>query len=344
MNMNAEPMQTRILMLEDEPIDAELIERSLRESGLSFVAHRVDSEEAFVEAIVNQRSDIVLADWKLPGFDGLSAIRLARKLAPDLPVIIVSGVISDEAAAELIRAGANDYVLKDRLARLPSAVQRAIAEADGRRDRQRMEVALRNGEIKLKESLKSTIEAISTALEMRDPYTAGHQRRVSELAVAISRKLSLNEEQIEGLSLAASIHDVGKINVPAELLTKPGRLTPLEYKMIQTHVLNGYEIVKNIKFPWPVADIIIQHHERLDGSGYPHGLKGDEILLEARILSVADVVESMLSHRPYRPALGLDAAMAEIEAGRGKLYDPAVVDACVALMREKGFVFDGRAT
>ena len=192
----------------------------------------------------------------------------------------------------------------------------------------------------LKEVLKSTVQAIATAVEMRDAYTAGHQRRVAALATAIAREIGLKEEQIEGLFLAATIHDVGKINVPGELLSKPGKLTSLEYQMLQTHVQTGYDIVKGVKFPWPIAQIILQHHERLDGSGYPQGLKGDAMLPEAKILAVADVVEAMMSHRPYRQALGVDAALAEIEKHKGRLYDPAAVEACVALFRGKEFEFD----
>ncbi|MGB7977208.1 MAG: PAS domain S-box protein [Roseiarcus sp.] len=191
----------------------------------------------------------------------------------------------------------------------------------------------------LQENLKSTVQAIATAVEMRDAYTAGHQRRVADLATAIAREIGLKEEQIEGLYLAAAIHDVGKINVPAELLSKPGKLTSLEYQILQTHVQTGYEIIKGIQFPWPIAQIILQHHERLDGSGYPQGLKDEAILPEAKILSVADVMEAMLSHRPYRPALGLDAALAEIEAGKGRLYDQKAVEGCVDLFRRKGFTF-----
>ena len=191
----------------------------------------------------------------------------------------------------------------------------------------------------LQENLKSTVQAIATAVEMRDAYTAGHERRVAELATAIAHEIGLRKEQIEGIFLAATIHDVGKINVPAELLSKPGKLTSLEYQMLQTHVQTGYEILKGIKFPWPIAQVVLQHHERLDGSGYPRGLKGEAILPEAKILAVADVIEAMLSHRPYRPALGLDAALAEIEAGKGRLYDPAAVEACVDLFRNKGFNF-----
>jgi putative two-component system response regulator len=330
----------KVLMLEDEPTDAELVERVLHQAGLNLVVERVESAQGFVETLVNFAPDIVLVDWKLPNFDGFSAVDLVRKMDANLPIIAVSGALSDQEAVELLRAGANDYVLKDRLARLPSAVQRAATEAEGRRERMRVEEALRESEARLRESLKSTVTAIATAVEMRDPYTAGHQRRVAQLATAIALELGLEEGQIEGISLAASIHDVGKIYVPAELLNRPRKLTPLEFRLVQTHVQNGYEIIKNVKFPWPVSDIILQHHERLDGTGYPNGLKGEGILLESRILAVADVVESMLSHRPYRAALGLDAAIAEIEAGRGRLYDPAVVEACKALFLGKGFAFE----
>ena len=191
----------------------------------------------------------------------------------------------------------------------------------------------------LQENLKSTVQAVAIAVELRDAYTAGHLRHVAQLATAVAREIGLSEQQIEGLFFAATIHDVGKINVPAELLSKPGKLTPLEFQMIQTHVQTGYEIIKGINFPWPIAQIILQHHERLDGSGYPRGLKGEAILLEAKILAVADVVEAMVSHRPYRQALGLEAALAQVEQNKGRLYDPAAVDACVDLFRDKDFHF-----
>ena len=653
----ASQTELKILILEDEPTDAELVERTLRKAGLKIIVERTATGEGFAKALDKFKPDIILADYKLPDFDGLAAVRLVRKRDPDLPVIAVSGFIGDQAAVELIRAGANDYVLKDRLARLPSAVQRAIAETDGRRERKRAEEALRESEVKLRESeamyrslvaamaegvvfqaangdiiatnpaaarilgvtaerllelksdnlrwpcihedgtpfaaecqpsmvtlrtgqpqqdvvmglckpdgtqtwisinsqplllpaetapphavvttfhditerkhaeralhrvnrtlrtlsaanaavvrattekelldemcrvgvefggyrlawigfvehdeaktvrpvawagehpeyiqtakitwadtergqgptgtairtgeaqinqdvatnpamapwradmlrynfnasialplknksevfgsltfyaaeqdafgpeevdllkelagdlafgilarrdrvgreaalsavqenLKSTVQAIASAVEMRDVYTAGHQRRVADLAVAIAREIGLTAWQIEGIFLAGLIHDVGKINVPSEILSKPGRLTPLEYQLVQTHSQTGYEVVKGINFPWPVAQTILQHHERLDGSGYPNHLKAEAILIEAKIVAVADVVDAMLSHRPYRAGLGLDAALAEIEAGKNRLYDPAVVDACVALFRQKGFKFN----
>jgi PAS domain S-box-containing protein/putative nucleotidyltransferase with HDIG domain len=191
----------------------------------------------------------------------------------------------------------------------------------------------------LRQSLEQSIQTIAGTVEARDPYTAGHQRRVAELATAIAREMALPLEQVNGIHLAAIIHDLGKIHIPAEILAKPGKLTDIEFMLIKSHPQAGYDILKDVKFPWPIADIVLQHHEKLDGSGYPQGLKGGQILLESRIMAVADVVEAISSHRPYRPALGLEAAMQEIERGRGAVYDTAVVDVCVNLFARKGFKF-----
>jgi len=191
----------------------------------------------------------------------------------------------------------------------------------------------------LRESLEQSIQTIAYTVEARDPYTAGHQRRVAELATAIAQEMGLPEVQIRGIHLAAIIHDLGKIHVPAEILSKPGKLSAIEYQLIQMHPQEGYNILKNVKFPWPIAQMVLQHHERMDGSGYPQGLKGDAILLEARILCVSDVVEAMSSHRPYRPGLGINAALDEIKASRGTLYGSAVVDACLKVFGEGKFEF-----
>lgn len=189
----------------------------------------------------------------------------------------------------------------------------------------------------LQSRLVETIEAMGMAVEKRDPYTAGHQRRVANLVQAIGWELGLDQDRVEGMRLGATIHDIGKMFVPAEILNRPGQLSKIEYAIVLTHPQAGYDIVKGIEFPWPVAEMILQHHERLDGSGYPHGLKGDQIYLEARVLAVADVVEAIASHRPYRPSLGLKAALNEIIRNRGILYDPDVVDACVRVLEEKGY-------
>jgi PAS domain S-box-containing protein len=189
----------------------------------------------------------------------------------------------------------------------------------------------------LRASLEQTIEVIAETVDQRDPYTAGHQRRVADLCVAIARKLGLSSERTQGLRLAASIHDLGKIGIPAEILVKPSRLTEIQYSLVKEHAQLGYEIVKNVQFPWPIAQMILQHHERLDGSGYPQGLKADEIFLESRILAVADVVEAMSSHRPYRPSMGIDVALDEVLSSSGTLYDPEAVQACVNLFRHEGY-------
>ncbi|MES9843653.1 MAG: HD domain-containing phosphohydrolase [Candidatus Sedimenticola sp. 6PFRAG5] len=189
----------------------------------------------------------------------------------------------------------------------------------------------------IKQSLVDTIYSVSLTVEKRDPYTAGHQQRVAKLAVEISRGMDMDETFQEGLYFGGLIHDIGKIYIPSEILNRPGRLNDLEFSIIKTHPQVGWEILKEVTFPWPVKQMIRQHHERIDGSGYPDGIQGDEICIEARILAVADVLEAMASHRPYRPALPLESALEEIEANRGTLYDERVVDACMKLFRDKGF-------
>ncbi len=190
---------------------------------------------------------------------------------------------------------------------------------------------------KLNSALEQTIASLAQAISWRDPYTAGHQRRVADLALQIARKLQLCEIQRRGLYLGAIIHDIGKIYVPAEILNRPGKLTSAEMEMIRSHAVVGAEIVVDIDFPWPVRQMILQHHERMDGSGYPNQLEGNEIILEAQILAVADVVEAMVSHRPYRSALGLEAALEELANGRNTKYSATVVDACLDVFHEDGY-------
>jgi len=192
---------------------------------------------------------------------------------------------------------------------------------------------------RLERSLEGTFKAMSTTLELRDPYMAGHQHRVSSLAVTIAQEMNMPWEKTEGIRFAAIIHDIGKIAAPAEIMAKPGRLTKTEFQLIKDHPRIGYEMIKDIAFPWPVAHIVLQHHERLDGSGYPEGLVGDAILPEARILAVADVVEAVCSLRPYRPALVIEKGLEEIRKGRGIRYDTRAVDACIKLFREGRFTF-----
>ena len=192
---------------------------------------------------------------------------------------------------------------------------------------------------RLRRSLAGTVHTISMAAEARDPYTAGHQKRTSDLARAIAAEIGFSADRTDFIRIAAAIHDIGKIGIPAEILSKPKKLTDIEFGLIKVHPQAGYDILKDIEFSWPVAEVVLQHHERLDGSGYPRGLKGEEVCLEARILAVADVVDAMASYRPYRPALGIDAALEEISVHRGGLYDPTVADACLKVFRERGFKF-----
>jgi putative nucleotidyltransferase with HDIG domain len=193
----------------------------------------------------------------------------------------------------------------------------------------------------LEKSMEGTIKAMSMVVETRDPYTAGHQDKVARLAVAIAKKLNLSEELIKGIHMAGAIHDIGKLSVPAEILSKPGKLSNMEMGLIRTHSQAGYDIMKDVEFPWPVAKIILEHHERMDGSGYPNGHSNNDILLEARIITVADVVEAMASYRPYRPGLGIENALEEIEKNKGLLYDTDAVNACLMLFREEGFQLEG---
>jgi PAS domain S-box-containing protein len=206
--------------------------------------------------------------------------------------------------------------------------------------RKRAEDALREGQRKTLNALHQTIDSMAAITAIRDPFTEMHQRRVSKLSVQIALEMGLTEQTIEALKMAALIHDIGKIYVPADILNKPGKLSDLEMEIVKVHVQSGYDILKPIEFPWPITGIVLQHHERLDGSGYPAGLKGDEICIEARILAVADVAEAMVSHRPYRPALSIDQAMEEISKNAGSLYDAKAVDGCVTLFNQKGFRFE----
>lgn len=265
-------------------------------------------------------SDSYEARWRhlLPLDGAWTAVSLPLRLGSDVPFgalyIVASGDEAiDEDGSRLLSELANDLafgvgVLHTRAAR---------------------EEAAR----KLQVGLERTVEAIAATLERRDPYTAGHERGVAELAVAIGREMGLPDSICEGIHFGGLIHDLGKIQVPAEILSKPSRLSPIEYELVKGHPEVGYDILKGIEFPWPVAQMVLQHHERLNGSGYPRSLRGEEIILEARILAVADVVEAMASHRPYRPGQGVDKALAEIERNRGSLYDTQAVDACLRLFR-----------
>lgn len=328
----------RIVLLEDNPFDAELIRKVLKKDGIHFECIHVVRGADFCEALGSSPPDLVISDFDLPQYSGFEALEELKFRKLDIPFLIVSGVIGEDLAIEAFTRGATDCVNKNNLARLPGALRRAVAENEERSRRREAEEQLTQSYDRLHKGFFTTLQAFATALEFRDPYTSGHQRRVADLASAIAARMGKDETFCESIYLASIVHDIGKISVPAEILTRPSRLNELEFKFIQMHVETGYEILKNIDFPWPIAETVYLHHERLDGSGYPRQLSGDRISQEARIVAVSDVVEAMATHRPYRAALGIDAALAEVRRGAGTQYDAQVVEACGSVFAE-GFVF-----
>ena len=303
--------------------------------------------------------DVVVSDIMLPGVSGVGLLQFIREAAPHVPVIMMTGEPTVDTATEAVRAGASDYLTKpvgkDAILRSVANAAKMKALEDERRRlaventayQQNLEELVHERTRELEEVLQNwrnategTILAMASAVESRDPYTAGHQQRVARLARAIAQEMALSEDDMSAVYHAGLIHDLGKISVPAEILSNPGKLCAEAMSLVRKHPESGSRILERVKFPWPIARIILEHHERLDGSGYPKGLSGGGICKEARILAVADVVEAMASHRPYRPALGIDAALAEIEQGSGTRYDPDAVRACAKLFREQAFRFE----
>ena len=333
----------RILAVDDTPASLKLVTDLLKAEG--FEVRSAISGELALHAAVSNPPELVLLDIRMPVMDGPEVCRRlkADSRTREVPVIFVSA--ASEIGEKLMgfEVGAVDYVTKPY--QRDELLARVRTHLELYRLRHRLEglveartAALLASERRVRDSLLETITAFAVLVEMRDPYTAGHQRRVAHLAAAIAKEMQMTDQRVEGVRLAGAVHDIGKIQIPTEILSKPGRLTHVEFELIKQHAESGYDILKAINFPWPIAQIVRQHHERLDGSGYPQALTNDQILLEAKILAVADVVESMISHRPYRPGLGLAAAMAEIITHKGKLFDPAVVDACVRLFKELSYV------
>ena len=503
-----------VLIVDDSKDDTELITLVLRKGDYDVDWKRVETEEAMSKALEKRKWDIIIADYSMPRFSGLGALELAKKKAPEVPFILVSGVIGEDVAVEAMKKGAHDYITKEKMKRLVPAVQRELEEATMRRKKKEAEERIKHlnkvlnsvryiaqliarekdksalmkkvcenfvktneyaaawmalvdddksiakiekagsgldflkhlkkapknnkldcvektittsevqtsielkkickkcsfrgscpGRItispmtyddkiygtlaiihpdgfvpdseeknlfkevsddlgfafhnidleeessknkkRLKESLEKvqkfldgTVKALSSVVEKRDPYTAGHQKRVAELAVALGKELGLNEERLEVLRMASLLHDIGKIYIRAGVLNKLSELDKLEMNLIKTHPKEGYEILKSVDFPGPVAEIVLQHHERLDGSGYPEGLNEEDIRLEAKILAVADVFEAFTSDRPYRPAHSFDDTIKNISENSGTLYDKKIVEKCIKLLKEKSFSFD----
>lgn len=322
-------------------------DKSLRESEKRF---RGLIEQSLTGIYITQDGVFTYTNPRLEQMLGYGPGELVGTRAEDITLPEDHHILHTES--ERLRAGAESSAYEVRIRRkdgrvIELGVQGRLREleevpvtigmAQDITEKKRAEDEIKGYAGQLKAAFLGTVEMATILGEMRDPYTAGHQRRVAEIAVAIGTELGMDATLIEGLRVAGYLHDIGKITTPAEILAKPGKLSPVERQLVRSHAQASYDVLKSVKFPWPVAEVVLQHHERMDGSGYPQGLKGEAILLKARILAVADVVEAMSSHRPYRPGLGTAAALAEIENGRGALYDPAVADACLKLFREKGY-------
>jgi len=321
-----------ILIVEDEKINA-LYLKKLLESLDYFVGKIVDTGEDAIEYALAAYPDLVLMDIVLEGkIDGIDAAKRIHEQS-DIPIIFISAFSDDQLISRAKEASPYGYIIK------PFERRNLATVISLSMHRHHLEKELNYSFNKLKVILNGALQAIAKAVEFRDPYTAGHQRRVGYLSRAIAQTMGLNDDDVENIFVTGTIHDIGKISVPAEILSKPTSLNEAEYMLIKAHPTTGYEILSQIELPEIFSEVVYQHHERIDGSGYPRGLRNEEILLESRIVSVSDVVESMSSHRPYRPALGIDSALYEIESNKGILYDPDVVAACMDFLKRNEFSF-----
>jgi putative nucleotidyltransferase with HDIG domain len=334
-----------ILAVDDTPASLRLLTDILNGEGYQ-VRSAINGELA-LRAATALPPQLILLDVSMPGMDGFEVCRLMKQEPKlrDVPIIFVSALSEMQDKLTGFDIGGVDYVTKpyqreELLARVRTHMELYRLQYHLEEVVEERTQSLQKSERRLKENLLESVSAVAAMVELRDPYTAGHQRNVAQLATAIARELGLPEETIEGIDLAAVVHDVGKISVPTDILTKPGKLSEAEFSLIKEHPERGYEVLKGIDFPWPIARTVQQHHERQDGSGYPDGLRGNDILPQARILAVADVIEAMATNRPYRLGLGIDTALQEVEKGRGKQFDPDVVDAALKLFREKGYQLD----
>ena len=338
-----------ILIVDDERPIRELL-RQILEPERHECALAQNAAEAR-QLIKKNLYELILCDVTMPGESGFDFARYVVANHPDTVVVMVTATDDVMAASSAFEIGVYDYVTKpfDRnrvLITVVNALIRRDLELTNKNCISNLERLVARQTADLRESitglqmaLEGTVRAIAGIVDRNDPFTAGHQKRVAELACAIGHKMGLPKEQVDILGLAGMLHDLGKIFIPAQILSKPGKLSSAEFELVKEHPRDGYFILRDIAFPWQVAKAVLQHHERLDGSGYPQGLKGDEIIMEARILAVADVVEAMSSDRSYRPGPGFAMGLAEIEKYSGVLYDSKVVDVCLALFTQTDFAF-----
>jgi putative two-component system response regulator len=324
----------KVMVIEDNAADAHLIGEMMEEYAPGILDLKyVDTLAAGMEMLSTSAFAALLLDLGLPDSKGLSTLDKVLRKFPELPVIVLTGLSDDNTGIEAVKCGAQDYITKGQLnwRSVYAAIRYAI-------ERKEMGTRLQKALDQQRTIVKGTVESLVHLIELRDPPNAEHQRRVANLAVMIAEGMGYPRDRIEFVRTAALLHDLGKSAVPTEILNKPGKLEGLELSLEQAHVQASYDVLKGIEFPWPVAEVVMQHHERMDGSGYPRGLSGDRILQEARILMLADVIDGMCTYRAWRPDTpGCGKALGEISEGRGKLYDPAAVDACISLFKEREY-------
>ena len=338
MNENSyEQEKTKVMVVDDDDSVLKTTTLILEEEGYLVEAFSTGKEA--IDKFNNNIHAIVL-DINMPDLTGLQVFKKIKSINPYVPIIFHTGTTAKQGERRDLRRQfrPHAYVQKGDPEQLMDTVVSAV-ESYGNILRnvklsESLYEELKKSSDKIKTNIEDTIHAMAMTVEMRDPYTAGHQRQVANFASSIAEKMSIPKEQIDSIHLAGTIHDIGKMQVPTEILSKCGKLTGLEYDMIKTHPQAGYDILKTIRFQWSIAEFVLQHHERMDGSGYPSGLSGNDILIEAKILSVADVVDAIVPHRPYRPALGIEKAKEEISNNRGILYDSNVVDACLSIISD----------
>lgn len=343
---------SKILIVDDERSIRITLSEFLKKAGFT-VFSAADANEA-LEILLSNDIDVVVTDIIMPKVSGIELISRIRTHSEIIQILIMTGEPTVDTAVKAVREGANDYLSKP-VARdvLIKAVinaanikkledEKILLQEQNMRYQKDLEDRVEQSTESLREAMQSIINLLSSVVEIRDPYTAGHQRRVGNLSAKIAEKLSLPKEECELIRITGYIHDIGKIVIPAEILCKPGKLSDLEISMIRMHSLRGFEMLDKVRLPSCVSKAVLQHHEKQNGSGYPNGLTAGETSLEACILTVADVVEAMKSHRPYRPSLGLDAALEEIIENSGPLYDPEIVNACISLFKEDGYVLEDR--
>ena len=337
----------KLLIVDDEESITDLVRRILESYGHTCAC--AENADQARNLLSGGQYAVMICDINMPGESGLELLRETSSSNPEMGTILMTGLPDMQISETALALGAYDYILKPfdhsrLIMSVASALIRRKAEIANRNHKQRLEEAVTDRTRSLQhimqqqsKTLDGIIHALALTVETRDPYTSGHQKRVASLAGAIAREHGLSAKQLEGLHYASIIHDLGKISIPSEILSKPCRLSENEFNLIKEHPKVGYEILKDIDFPWPIATMVLQHHERYDGSGYPSGLAAEDILIESRIMAVADVFEAIASHRPYRPSLGVDVALAEISRHRGRLYDPLVVDDCLKAFKKKSF-------